>query len=75
MVTDMLQVISIYSYPLLDASDTLSFVTGMLHDCLASIDCRTRIFKIDYPNESIFNRRGEILLIEVVTSLLLWLVE
>ena len=42
-------------------------ISGMnwLHACFASIDCRTRVVKINFPNDWM----GEILFLEAVSSL------
>ena len=45
------------SYAELVELDMLDFdvILGMdwLHDCFASIDCRTRVVKFNFPNETI----------------------
>ena len=45
-------------------------ILGMdwLHDRFASIDCRTRIVKFNFPNEPVLELRGGILFLEVVLS-------
>ena len=43
-------------------------ILGMywLHDCFASIDCRTRIFKFNFPNEPILELKGVIQFLGVI---------
>ena len=47
----------------------------LLHDYFASIDCRTRIIKFNFPNEPTLEWKGEILFLEVVLSLVSRLVK
>ena len=46
-----------------------------LHDCFASMDCRTRIVNFNFPNEHVLEWKGEILFLEVVLFLVLSLVK
>ena len=45
------------------------FIMGIdwLHDCFASIDCRTRIFKFNFPNEPILELKGVIQFLGVIS--------
>ena len=40
-----------------------------LNGCFASIDCRRRVMKFNFQNEPILDGRGEILILEVVSTL------
>ena len=40
-----------------------------LHACFASISCRTRVIKFNFPNEPILEWKREILFLEVVSFL------
>ena len=51
------------------------FGMDWLHDCFASIDCRTRIVRLNFPNEPVFEWKREIPFLEVVLSLVLRLVK
>ena len=46
-------------------------ILGMdwLHACFASIECRTRVVKFNFPNEPVLEWEGEILFLEVVSFL------
>ena len=46
-------------------------ILGMdwLHACFASIDCRNRGVKFNFPNEPVVELKGEILFLEGVPSL------
>ena len=63
------------SYVDLRELDMLDFdiIFGMdwLHACFASIDCRTRVVRFNFPNEPVFEWKRGILLLEVVLFLVL----
>ena len=40
-----------------------------LHAFFASIDCRTRVVKFNFPNEPVVEWKGETLFLEFVSSL------
>ena len=47
-------------------------ILGMdwLHSCFATIYCRTRVVKLNFPNEPFLSGRVGILFLEIVSSLL-----
>ena len=57
--------------------DRFDVILGMdrLHDSFPYIDCITTIVKLDIPNEPILSGRREILLLQVVPSLVLRIVK
>ena len=61
------------SYVELVELDMLDFnvILGMdwFHACFASIDCRTRMVRFNFPNEPLIGWKGKILFLEVASYL------